>query len=240
VSDIICRVCGEPWDSYGVHHGDMTRWQAKLLLRGAGCACCEGISPYADRTPTERLAVADSPDPEDVLVEQHARSLGRAVMEVPEWEQPDPELLWVCKGCGVEVVQDPETDFPAGNLDENSNGELAWSGGQRWHYQGGISYSYGEAYGDSLPSVRPDILVGTDCYCPGCVKACPDCGEAFIAGHSRLEEEFPSYLVDDDDFHRCRAVCESCYFDWQNEQEEEQDFDADEEDDSSDWEEDDE
>ena len=41
--DIKCVVCGEPWDSYGVSHGDMAPWEATLFRRGAGCPCCEGV-----------------------------------------------------------------------------------------------------------------------------------------------------------------------------------------------------
>jgi len=40
--DIICRKCGEPWDSYGVHHRmDMDEEEAQRFLRGEGCPCCD-------------------------------------------------------------------------------------------------------------------------------------------------------------------------------------------------------
>lgn len=38
--DVYCRKCGEPWDSYGVRHGDMTPEEAIRLLRGEGCPAC--------------------------------------------------------------------------------------------------------------------------------------------------------------------------------------------------------
>lgn len=39
--DLICNRCGEPWDSYGVRHGDMIEEEAKKFLRGGGCPSCE-------------------------------------------------------------------------------------------------------------------------------------------------------------------------------------------------------
>lgn len=38
--DVYCRVCGEPWDYYGVKHGDMTPEEAERFLRGEGCPSC--------------------------------------------------------------------------------------------------------------------------------------------------------------------------------------------------------
>jgi hypothetical protein len=40
MGDIYCKFCGEPWDAFGVLHGDMTREEAKRFLRGEGCPCC--------------------------------------------------------------------------------------------------------------------------------------------------------------------------------------------------------
>jgi len=41
MSDILCSVCGEPWDGYGVRHGDMTPAEARKFLAGQGCPCCQ-------------------------------------------------------------------------------------------------------------------------------------------------------------------------------------------------------
>lgn len=40
MSDIRCAICGEPWDAYGVRHGDMTPPEADLFLQGRGCPDC--------------------------------------------------------------------------------------------------------------------------------------------------------------------------------------------------------
>jgi hypothetical protein len=41
MSDIVCAMCGEPWDAYGVYHGDMTSDEAERFLAGEGCPACE-------------------------------------------------------------------------------------------------------------------------------------------------------------------------------------------------------
>lgn len=40
MGDVYCAKCGEPWDAYGVFHGDMTEEEAKRFLNGEGCPCC--------------------------------------------------------------------------------------------------------------------------------------------------------------------------------------------------------
>lgn len=48
MGDIHCKVCGEPWDSYGVHHHeDMDAREANMLLSGRGCPSCKG-KPVVD------------------------------------------------------------------------------------------------------------------------------------------------------------------------------------------------
>ena len=38
--DLVCNVCSEPWDSWGIRHGDMTADERKKFLQGKGCPCC--------------------------------------------------------------------------------------------------------------------------------------------------------------------------------------------------------
>jgi hypothetical protein len=46
LGDIYCKVCGEPWDAYGVrHHEDMDAKEAAMLLSGRGCPSCKGKLP---------------------------------------------------------------------------------------------------------------------------------------------------------------------------------------------------
>ena len=58
MSDILCSVCGEPWDAYGVGHGDMTPDEKERFLAGRGCpACVFGAIPSSGGDP---LAAAES------------------------------------------------------------------------------------------------------------------------------------------------------------------------------------
>ena len=40
MSDILCAKCEEPWDSWGVSHGDMEPHEAARFHRGDGCPAC--------------------------------------------------------------------------------------------------------------------------------------------------------------------------------------------------------
>lgn len=40
MSDVYCAVCGEPWDYYGLIHGDVTPGEGRRILAGEGCPCC--------------------------------------------------------------------------------------------------------------------------------------------------------------------------------------------------------
>ena len=39
--DLVCNICGEPWDAFGIDHGDMTPEERKDFLNGNGCPCCK-------------------------------------------------------------------------------------------------------------------------------------------------------------------------------------------------------
>ena len=93
--DLSCAVCGEPWDAYGVRHGDMCKWEGKLFLKGAGCPCCEGYEPEG-QTEDERLDILRdrlliNPD-EDGDLDLLSR-IGEGVMDPgrPKWERPADE-----------------------------------------------------------------------------------------------------------------------------------------------------
>ena len=38
--DLICNVCGEPWDNWGVSHGDMIKVEKRRFYAGKGCPSC--------------------------------------------------------------------------------------------------------------------------------------------------------------------------------------------------------
>jgi len=37
--DLICNICGEPWNAYGVRHDDMSVDERGKFLAGKGCPC---------------------------------------------------------------------------------------------------------------------------------------------------------------------------------------------------------
>ncbi len=40
--DLYCKRCGEPWDFYGVMHGDLTDEERERFSKGEGCPACFG------------------------------------------------------------------------------------------------------------------------------------------------------------------------------------------------------
>lgn len=40
MSDVTCAICEEPWEYYGVKHGDMEPEEADKFLKGQGCPYC--------------------------------------------------------------------------------------------------------------------------------------------------------------------------------------------------------
>ncbi len=40
--DVYCKRCGEPWDLYGVEHGDLTAEERDRFWRGEDCPSCHG------------------------------------------------------------------------------------------------------------------------------------------------------------------------------------------------------
>jgi len=43
--DVYCKRCGEPWDVYGVEHGDMDDHERRRFWAGEGCPSCFGKEP---------------------------------------------------------------------------------------------------------------------------------------------------------------------------------------------------
>jgi len=41
MGDVKCKQCGEPWDYYGLYHGDVEPSERKMILAGKGCPSCK-------------------------------------------------------------------------------------------------------------------------------------------------------------------------------------------------------
>ena len=46
--DIICAQCGEPWESWGINNGEMSKNEAKFFLHGRGCPECGEDKPQSE------------------------------------------------------------------------------------------------------------------------------------------------------------------------------------------------
>ena len=143
--DVKCAVCGEPYDAYGIRHGDMLRWEARLFLQGAGCPSCQGVKPEG-MTDAAVLAVL-----EDRLLINPDEAGDHDLMnrlltgsELPQWRPPKPTALWTCFGCGVSVVRDQDTDYPDGPIDGVEGGDLMWVEGGGVHYYRGHAYRWAD------------------------------------------------------------------------------------------------
>lgn len=99
-----CVVCGEPWDSWGLRHGDVLAWEYDLFKKGAGCPACKGVRPEGGGFRPEGIHDLDNGD-EDPMerVIAYADSLHGAA---PEWKPPEREVLRTCAGCGIQLVRD--------------------------------------------------------------------------------------------------------------------------------------
>ena len=185
MSDRLCQVCQEPWDSYGVRNGDMNNWQSDLFLKGAGCPCCKG-GPDEPVTPTEQLA-----DPSGSLA-----ALGR-----PQWKRPAPKALWECEGCRVQAATDPD------------DGELTWEKGRNSHYYGGHAYLYGQLHHHDEPTAEPPHTIGGEHYCPGCAIECADCEVSIFMDSSMAGDTYApgASFVPEGSYRIGSAVCVDCY-----------------------------
>ena len=213
MSDIKCAVCSEPFDEYGVNHGDMLQWQSVLFKQGAGCPSCEGVKPdwMSDKQELEILRdrlLFDTSEDGDLELLDRLLTDGTNTNR-PTWKAPEPKVLWTCAGCGVSVVEDVEAHWSG-----DKEVPLAWYGGQKVHYCEGVGDPYGDSIHPEDPTVKPSYEIDDKPYCPGCCQSCSSCG---IEIFSRSELEFGdpsasgSSFMPPGKFMSEDAVCYDCY-----------------------------
>lgn len=171
--DIKCVICGEPYEAWGVNHGDMTYWEANLFRKGAGCPSCEGDPPNGKVFEPESIFDVDNgdEDPQERLIASEAALAGKA----PKWERPEPEEIWACACCGHRVVRDIDA-YPDGLIDYDK-APLMYAprkvqpkkDGPQW-YRVWIKLEDRE--------VEEPTLIGEHKICEVCVSHCDDCGAA--------------------------------------------------------------
>lgn len=112
--DIKCVVCGEPWDSYGVNHGDMEAWEADLFKKGAGCPSCCGKGEW------EAKDIQDFTNGDEDEMERLNAYENRS--ERPEWKKP--EVVQPERGCVYEAAHPWEIKYV--DLDEADGNSIRY------------------------------------------------------------------------------------------------------------------
>jgi hypothetical protein len=175
MADILCAVCSEPWDAYGVHHGDMLAWEARLFKQGAGCPSCEGKAP--DGADADATALSSAETMASAWDDPHSFPHYNAMLGVadgaplpvrPEWKEPDRAPVWTCAGCKAEAVR------PWGSLCEPNKEPLEWNPGkgEKIHYAYGLPYRRGMHLDRNGPDETPHATIAGQTYCDACATQC--------------------------------------------------------------------
>jgi hypothetical protein len=196
MADVLCRVCGEAWDTHHLRF-DAPAWVNDLVLAGTGCESCEGVSPEgvdSDQVAEEsdRAFVIESPTDEDPLTVRPAIAGAAA----PTWKRPPDELRWQCGHCEVSVWR---------NVDEREGHDRAFQ-------VRGVSGYYNERKlgierEDSFPSLSDalDEISVDGAHCRLCAYHCRDCSQVIVEG-----QDF-SAAPPDDPYAANASVCEECF-----------------------------
>jgi hypothetical protein len=166
MSDILCTVCGEPWDAYGVTHGDMLAWQAKLFRAGAGCPSCKGELPELPFEPESifDLENGDGDEMERLLAYENRDAR-------PPWKEPEPTVLWTCEGCGVEVVRDESECWLDGKTLKGEPIQYRVppkAKCRQWYHS--------HDFDRGSPEAEPARTFGKAAICEFCLDSCEGCG----------------------------------------------------------------
>lgn len=173
MSDIRCVVCGEPWDAYGVSHGDMYAWEADLFRKGAGCPCCKGERP---EEPPKFESVFDFENGDEDEMQRIAAHESANSPNPPKWEEPEAVILWVCDACGVQVVRDTSEEYYNGRKKEGAEVLYRIPVGARcaeWY----SSHPFG-VRGNNPDETPAHTFNNGKEVCEYCLDHCKKCGKA--------------------------------------------------------------
>lgn len=185
MSDILCRICGEPWDTYYLR-AEAPAWVMPLVVAGAGCESCEG-SRASDPAKADVIALAsdrafviDSPLDSEPLTDRPALNGG----EPPTWKRPADPLVWECAAkCGTRIYR---------NLDWSERSQYAFraecEGGYRAACDLGIER-------DSEARTAQELTDTVSCdgeHCRLCVVKCARCNATVGTSYdSPVSQGFP-------------------------------------------------
>ena len=202
MSDIKCRVCGEPWDYYGARTGDMKWWEFELFRKGGGCPCCQGESDLDQDTGLElhlRSVVFGGTDEPDIFEELH--NVDGAPR--PEWREPEESVVWKCDGCGVKVVRSNERPY---NCKPDDPQWLEWGtplGGRARYWNRAV---------EQEPYAELEMGGDTFYFCDECASHCDECGEVVVTASGDWVEAAAMKSPESSDYYNPDWVCSECYF----------------------------
>ena len=179
MSDILCVVCAEPWDAWGVRHGDMAPWESALFRAGAGCPACEGAVPK-DGHPELTMAMCDNGDEDPMLRINAHEAVGDG--RKPAWVRPEDPVHWTCSGCGVQAI----TDLDSGDLEYYMPSGAVF---RLWYHS--------HPFHRSAPEKTPAHTFNADCnnpdpVCEFCLNHCNHCGikvSGIVDAHDMYADE---------------------------------------------------
>jgi hypothetical protein len=195
MSDVLCRVCGEPWDTHHLRH-DAPAWVNALVLAGAGCESCEGQAPEGSDPESIALEsdtryVIDPPTDGDPLEERPAVAGDKP----PAWERPPDQLAWQCTECDVRIVRDS---------DEREGHESAYrvEGCTNYYAQRDLQITHGNDSAGDLETLRDQISQDG--------QACRLCRESCDGGCGCMVDKASAFPDPRDEYAK-RYFCEDCY-----------------------------
>lgn len=197
MNDIKCVVCGEPWNAWGVDHGDMEKWEAELFRKGAGCPCCKGEVPEGggfEPEGIEDLYNGDR-DPAERINAWEIASSGAK----PEWNAPEPKLLWECTDCGLQAFQQ-----------ESGLEYVAPLGSKVRHWY--LSHKYWKHQPENHPA---HTFSEEHKVCEFCLEYCAECGKPLAKHHDNwfdiYDEGYPMFEDAPDRYAYPDLFCIDCY-----------------------------
>jgi len=196
MSDIRCVVCGEPWDSYGVSHGDMLEWEADLFKKGAGCPCCEG-KPTKKFEPQSIFDFENGDGDEMERIIAYENSLKNKI----EWKKPEPKILWQCDGCGVQVTVNPDVkssheDYLEYHIPKDAKCN-------KWYH----SHNF-----NNRPTEAPaHVFTDGRKVCEYCLDRCYHCGGPICATLDFDDIYQDGYSIPNENYSYSQGFCINCF-----------------------------
>lgn len=176
MGDVRCAKCGEPWDYYGVRHGDMEEEEASRFLAGEGCPCCAfgAHCPSCDgsgRVPHWTVPACSTCNDRGYVLAWSPRS------DVPNRTYRAGRFYMGYRP-GVRALSDPGFDDPT-------------TLGQRTFPEKGQTWQSADGYVENWWVICPDCHANSDFQvcekCGGSGKLKPDPNLELIAAKSEID-----------------------------------------------------